>query len=318
MQRETVETLTIRRLTADSPLFVEAVGRATDMWRVGQVNEGLGMLIQDSQRRGLTIDPVLGVFDGERLRFACLAIESPGHAALVFGPWSQLAGSSEAQAVNAALEMLMASLSKRGVQLVEVLLPADEAVKTVHLTSCGFRHLTQLIYLRRRIGPSEPNHVPSVTPGLAWFDFAPQREGLFIRALELSYQQSLDCPELTALRSTPDVLAGHRSVGAFDPSLWLVACDGTEPVGVLLMSRIARQAGMEIVYMGVAAAARGRGVGDALLARAMEEAGRCGANHLALAVDKRNGPARRLYARWGFVELVRRDAWIATPVAATG
>ena len=109
-----------------------------------------------------------------------------------------------------------------------------------------------------------------------------------------------------------DVLAGHRVAGAFDPELWSVAVREAQPVAVLLLSRLARQEAVEIVYMGVAQVARGTGVADAVMRRAVEAAGRVGANTLALAVDLRNTPARKLYGRWGFVEFADRDAWIVT------
>ncbi len=64
--------------------------------------------------------------------------------------------------------------------------------------------------------------------------------------------------------------------------------------------------------MGVAQVARGTGVADAVMQRAVEAAGRVGANSLALAVDQRNTPARKLYGRWGFIEFAARDAWIIT------
>jgi ribosomal protein S18 acetylase RimI-like enzyme len=76
---------------------------------------------------------------------------------------------------------------------------------------------------------------------------------------------------------------------------------------------MAQEPDVEIVYMGVAQVARGTGVANALLFQAAQIAGQRGARSLALAVDHRNAPARRLYARWGFAEFGVRDAWIATP-----
>jgi ribosomal protein S18 acetylase RimI-like enzyme len=52
-------------------------------------------------------------------------------------------------------------------------------------------------------------------------------------------------------------------------------------------------------------------VGDRLLAEAVACCRRRGCPLLTLAVDSSNAPARRLYARWGFVETERRLAWIA-------
>jgi GNAT superfamily N-acetyltransferase len=126
--------------------------------------------------------------------------------------------------------------------------------------------------------------------------------------------ESLDCPELTGLRPIAEVLAGHRATGLFDSSLWWVARRGEEPVGVMLLNRIPDVEALEVVYMGVAQAARGTGVADGLLDQAVAAAKQAGASTLALAVDQRNTPARRLYTRWGFTETGARDAWIATSV----
>jgi GNAT superfamily N-acetyltransferase len=59
--------------------------------------------------------------------------------------------------------------------------------------------------------------------------------------------------------------------------------------------------------IGVVAAARGRGVGGALLAALLELAREQGHRTLSLSVDREN-PARRLYERVGF-----RDAGISDP-----
>ena len=48
-------------------------------------------------------------------------------------------------------------------------------------------------------------------------------------ALERSYVDTLDCPELCGLREKRDVLDSHRSTGKFDPNLWwLVRLGGAE------------------------------------------------------------------------------------------
>jgi len=61
----------------------------------------------------------------------------------------------------------------------------------------------------------------------------------------------------------------------------------------------------------VAAEARGKAVGNALLAKALGRATERGRTTVTLAVDSINEPARRLYERWGFREISRRRAWIS-------
>ncbi|KAJ5558480.1 hypothetical protein N7535_008693 [Penicillium sp. DV-2018c] len=60
---------------------------------------------------------------------------------------------------------------------------------------------------------------------------------------------------------------------------------------------------VELVSMWVAPAARGRGVGDALIAAVEQWARGTGASRLRLEVVKHNNPARSLYIRNGFVDV---------------
>ncbi len=251
------------------------------------------------------LDLVAAGIDRGRLVTATVALVSPGRAALVSvsrcGPQDVIAATLQTQA-RAAWQ--------QGLRLLEILVvpgtPADQAV----LQAADYRPLTTLVYLRGRADavPRRPT-----TNELEWRSYTPQTAGIFERAIERSYEQSLDCPELSELRTVQDALAGHRAAGTFDSSLWWVAILNGEPVGVILLSRLPSQTGLELVYMGTAPAARGRGVGDALLERGFHCAAAAGATRVALAVDARNTHARRLYKRWGFAEVGVRDAWIASP-----
>jgi GNAT superfamily N-acetyltransferase len=110
-----------------------------------------------------------------------------------------------------------------------------------------------------------------------------------------------------------EILAGHLATGEFDPGLWWLAMRHGRPVGVVLLNRIPPEPAVELVYMGVAQPMRGGGLAHALLGRALGVTGSVGAKFVALAVDQRNIPARRLYQRWGFLETARREVWIVTP-----
>ncbi len=254
-------------------------------------------------------DFLLGAYDQRRLVTACLTLVSPGAAAMVMippGEWR----SGEREALADLLGAVKTEAWKRSLALLELLVEPGHCMIAEALSAAGFRHLTRLVYLRRMV--AEP-HIMSVREDdIQWVQYAPETESLFLSTLEQTYVQSLDCPELTGIRTTADVLAGHRAVGQFDPSLWWVAKRRQELVGLILLNRIPNDAGLEVVYVGVVCSARGTGVADALLARGIELAARVGAKELALAVDCRNAPARRIYHRWGFVETGQREAWIAS------
>jgi len=277
-------------------------------------------LIDSTARRGLSIDLLVGAKIGGRLIAAWLAVESQGRAALVLGPGPRVAGgpTESVDAAVAALQALRREAVHKGIALLEILLPPMDTAQGQILERAGFRRITRLIYLRQHCGMEE--FPRSMGPGgmgadIDWQSYGPETHGLFARALKASYVQSLDCPELDGLRDIDEVLAGHRSAGEFDPRFWWIAVRAKEPVGVILMSRLPTATTMEVVYMGVAQPARGTGVADALLDRAEALARQSGVTTLALAVDARNEPARRLYSRRRFIETGQRDAWIATPCA---
>lgn len=250
------------------------------------------------------VDLVFGAHVDGALRCAAMALVDRGQAGLVMvAPCSH-------GAAPVVLDAQVQAARAGGLKLLEaIVLPGDRDAATC-LAAAGYRRLTELLYLRAR--PRNEPPLPT-SAGLEWRSFTTDRAGLFERALERSYEQSHDCPELSALRSAADALAGHRAAGVFDPSLWWVALRDGEPVGVILLTRLAGALGLELVYMGASVGARGTGVGDALLHRCFTCVRSRGARAVTLAVDSRNIPARRLYERWGFFEVGVRAAWITNP-----
>lgn len=254
-----------------------------------------------------SLDFLLGAYDELRLVTACLALVSPGAAAMVMIPPCEARG-EESAALLGLLRAVQSQAWKRSISLLELLVEAANSNIADILNAAGFHYLTRLVYLRQPVSDSYVNRNPEA--GIEWVPYTTKTEPLFLGMLEQSYAQSLDCPELTGIRTTAEVLAGHRAAGLFDPALWWVAKRRGEPVGLILLNRIPRERGLEVVYMGVACPARGTGVADTLLGRAIELAARAGVNHVSLAVDCRNTPAHRVYRRWGFVQTGERDAWI--------
>jgi mycothiol synthase len=277
--------------------------------RVGRPDPRVAGLLADSRDRSLSIELLVAAFQGDECLSAALAVESPGRAALVFVPEDEDADDRR-QATIACLQTLQRAARERCIILLEMLLPPHSERLAVSVRASGFRYLTRLLYLRRPVDPAACRFGPA--GDLRWVTCGAGEDELFADAVERTYAQSLDCPELTGLRPMSDVLAAHRAAGVFDPTLWSVALRRDEPVAVLLLNRLPRQPALEIVYMGVAQVARGTGVVNAVMRRAVNAAGRLSATSLALAVDQRNAPARRVYARWGFAEFAARDAWIVT------
>jgi ribosomal protein S18 acetylase RimI-like enzyme len=81
----------------------------------------------------------------------------------------------------------------------------------------------------------------------------------------------------------------------------------------VLLNEVPQRATLELVYMGVVPAFRRRGVGRALLDRALRLAANEGFDRLCLAADVRNEPAQNLYAAAGLQPVLQRDAWLCVP-----
>jgi ribosomal protein S18 acetylase RimI-like enzyme len=134
--------------------------------------------------------------------------------------------------------------------------------------------------------------------------------GDFAALLLESNEGSLDCPELAGSRTDEEQLEGHQldATGRFQHRL-LVACGG-ESVGVLVTERGIEVDAMDLSYLGVVPAQRGRGFGRAMVRLALVIAAQEGAKVLGLSVDARNEPAIRLYSRSGFIETGRREVYL--------
>jgi ribosomal protein S18 acetylase RimI-like enzyme len=128
----------------------------------------------------------------------------------------------------------------------------------------------------------------------------------FHAALIRAHDDSLDCPELHAVLTPDDVLAGYRDV-APDPAGWWLAVADDQPAGVLLLN------GEELTFLGVVPEWRDKGVGRRMLELALEQA-----PALSLVVDARNAPAIQLYKSAGLDVVGAREVFLHFPGPAAG
>jgi ribosomal protein S18 acetylase RimI-like enzyme len=218
--------------------------------------------------------------------------------------WPPRGGSREIEDTLAATacDWLRAS----GVKVCQAFASAGQAADLAPLERAGFRHVTQLVFMRRAVGSDAP---PESRPPVTFVRESPPFSEAFRAALLATQEGTLDCPELNGTRTEEELLAGFAHPGAhyaaFDPAA------PETPVGVVMLAVGDEPGAVELTYLGVVPAARGRGHGDGLLAFALADAGRSGAAVLTLFVDARNEPALRLYRRRGFVETDRREVWLA-------
>lgn len=129
--------------------------------------------------------------------------------------------------------------------------------------------------------------------------------------IEQTFADTLDCPALNGRRTPVEVLDGFLDGRTLnDSSLhWELLQVDANTVGCLLLQLHDNQL-MELVYMGLVPAARGRGLGKAMVARAIEVAHRWGCCTLVVAVDCANWPALAAYRAWGFEPHQRLQVWL--------
>ncbi len=197
-------------------------------------------------------------------------------------------------------------LDRQGVVLAQVLLPQDSPYDTQVLAAGEFTKLADLVYLAAAgdcFPTVQPNSPLQLHPR-AGDD--PEKLG---RLLLQTYEGSLDCPQLNGVRSSDDILAGYRLQGKHDPACWFVASYEGQEVGVLLLTEHPGNATWELVYMGIVALMRGRGLGRQLVQYALWEARRRAAQQMVLAVDALNPHAMDMYVAVGFEPWDRRTVY---------
>lgn len=236
--------------------------------------------------------------------FVCLPV--PGASALV---WPPIARDGSREREDLLVRHALAWLRTRGTRLAQALLSAEEAPLSAALERNGFAHVTDLLYLGHDLAlPLDALRAPG---RLRFLTYDPAQPAVFHQTLLLTYEATLDCPEVAGVRTIDEVIEGHRAQGRFDPRRWWLACDDTGPVGVILLTELTESGSWEVSYMGVVPHARCRGYGREMLLHALVEARAGGAPRLTLSVDRRNEPAARLYRRVGFEPHDCRGVYLA-------
>jgi GNAT superfamily N-acetyltransferase len=235
-----------------------------------------------------------------------IALEGPDGATLAEPRIAATAPPSTAARLLAAA---LASLEGRGVRWVQALVEpeSEEPLKPFH--DSGFRRVCDLVYLA-----SEPRSFP-MEPPRSPLEYHPCPLDVHPRLaaiVERTYRESLDCPAIDGARNVRDVLAGYRSLGAFDPARWLIVRAEGHDVGCLLLADHGVAEPWEIQYMGLAPEWRGNGWGLAMVRHAQWLARGAGCARLMLAVDANNGPALRIYDATGWIAWKQRLVLLKT------
>ncbi|WDQ17562.1 GNAT family N-acetyltransferase [Rhodopirellula sp. P2] len=137
--------------------------------------------------------------------------------------------------------------------------------------------------------------------------------------VQRTYLGSMDCPALEQFRTAAQIMDGYQAVPTYAPDLWFMLSErpGGEPIGCLLMARHGGDPAsvLEVVYMGVVPAARGRGFSRDILSLALQCCRQESASRMILAVDRTNRPARDAYMRLPMQTVLRESVWAKNTTA---
>jgi len=240
------------------------------------------------------------------VRGAVLVQPLPGALGLAWPPRAD-AGGERVAVEDALVSAACGWLRARGVKVCQVF--AADADGLGPLGRHGFRHVTQVIHMRREIDPGRDRDAGP--RALAVRPAGPPPDP-FADTLVKTYDGSLDCPELTGTRTAAEILDSHRpAAGLPADRFWHLARHAGEPAGVVLFDAGTEPGALELSYLGLVPAARGRGLGGELVRFAVAHAAAEDCRALTLSVDARNEPAVRLYRRHGFWEYDRREVLLA-------
>lgn len=149
------------------------------------------------------------------------------------------------------------------------------------------------------------------------FDLAKDTDRL-VQLTQATFEQSLDCPQLTKMTSAKAILDGYIAHPGFSPDLWFClkpqstsATDIVgEDAGVLILSDNEEDEQIEVVYLGVLPSLRGRSYGAAAVDRAKRIAAERGRRRVTLAVDIQNQPALDIYRAAGFTLYAEHELFV--------
>ena len=194
------------------------------------------------------------------------------------------------------------------VALVQGLVDTDEHLEQAVLQRSGFVELATLRYMQRTVRSDAP--APTWPPPAQLLTWREDLRDQFVDLLGATYIDTLDCCGLHGTRRGEDVLEGHMATGQFAAPWWtLLKVDG-QSAGMMLLSPVPDANGVELVYLGLAPAHRGKGLATLLVQHGLWQCARAGQRKLCLAVDEQNTPALRLYKRFAFRGSTRKLAYI--------
>ena len=302
----------------------ELADRGIDCILAGPERSGLARRMEIRSRRSgfdalchqhaISIDNQALCLLGDRVVAACLWIPNPGKSAICYLPPTRYLPGIETYIV-ACLKAAAEQAAAAGMKMIQGIFDIDETILPRIYQAAGYQPLAVLQFMQHSTRWTLPE--VQLPDAYRLETYQPGNRELFKQAIGASYENTLDCPAMSGLRSLDDVIFGHQHAGAFDPALWLVAIHQMRGVGVLLLTRNPSLESLDVTYLGIGREHRGRHLGLFFMTQVRKMMQCTGARVSMLAVDERNTPAMHLYSKAGYRPAQRREVYFQ-PLALRG
>ena len=239
------------------------------------------------------------------LLFTALLVVGRGGAGFIFMSSPFDLGQDSRESCSEAMRQLMRWAADLGCNLLQILTEPGDTDRKDTCRAAGFEYMTDLIYLYRlcdiQIPPCRE------LSAVSWTTYDSRQHKLFKQVIGETYQDSLDCPELSSIRTLDETIESHKAAGRFEPSLWKLMLQNGQPAGVIILSPMQTGNTTELTYMGICPTAREKGAGNYLLHNALATLAKTQTKTVTLAVDTRNKAAIGLYRKFNFKEIFQRS-----------
>ena len=240
------------------------------------------------------------------LAMVCLWVPNPGKSAVCYLPPTRFLHDREPQAA-ACLKMAVGAAQTAGMKMIQGVFDVDESILRRIYRAAGYDQLAVLQFMEHASRWAIPEM--QLPGGYHLETYRSSSHELFKQAIGASYEQTLDCPRMSGLRSLDDVIVGHQHVGNFNPELWFVLVHESRGVGVLLLTSNPALQSLDVTYLGLALPHRRLHLGLFFMTQ-IKKMMRCtGAITSLLAVDEANTPALALYRKAGYRPTQRREVY---------
>lgn len=233
---------------------------------------------------------------------ACLTLWQPDNSVVLWPPVLPDPELAEALA-GQFIQQLTQKIKSAGAIYIQAILEIDEEQSRTLLEQNGFLHLTELIFMERKIKMDAHSLRDAPAEQTRWTTrslAAGTPRNLFTETLEKTYIETKDVPEFTYFRTGDEAFHSHQVTGPFQPALWTLFFSEDQPAGILILRNYTEEKRWELAYMGVVPEYRGKGLGTDIIQYALKQAQQADCRLMTLAVDVQNSYAIKRYNESGF------------------